>query len=321
MECPNKCETIFMKDDNYCSICGCSLKQSNTVAVIQPVAVPRTATVSISNNDSITINLHDDMYDILNEDLLSMIESYMSNALPTRQISQTYLETLGRVILDSKKTLLHDVSIRIGRLSLMGVYASFCSALLDDIIDKQIVYIDDEEHIQQYNLSGKIVCLKRGNTTFYNKALKLNTAGACALIVFNTSDLFPFVMTDSSAATNCDNSSLIPTIMISKKDAEIVEKMLIPANNSSATSTLCNIIHSKEMKTECAICQEEMVEGNTILKLVCNHGYHYECVHTWLESNNTCPLCRREMPLETTMKPKSTTTDSSNSNNRMSYYN
>ena len=47
---------------------------------------------------------------------------------------------------------------------------------------------------------------------------------------------------------------------------------------------------------ECSICQDNMVEGNTALKLTCRHAYHADCVQMWLEKHNTCPLCRNEMP-------------------------
>jgi ribosomal protein S27E len=42
----------------------------------------------------------------------------------------------------------------------------------------------------------------------------------------------------------------------------------------------------------------EMIENDIVLKLACGHCYHYDCVHSWLSKNNTCPLCRSEMPIE-----------------------
>ncbi|KAK8599748.1 hypothetical protein V6N13_060429 [Hibiscus sabdariffa] len=47
---------------------------------------------------------------------------------------------------------------------------------------------------------------------------------------------------------------------------------------------------------ECAICLGEF-EDDHLLRLltICCHVFHKECVDLWLESNKTCPVCRREL--------------------------
>ena len=30
----------------------------------------------------------------------------------------------------------------------------------------------------------------------------------------------------------------------------------------------------------------------------CGHIYHPDCLKPWLEQNNTCPVCRFDLPLE-----------------------
>ncbi|XP_039052574.1 RING-H2 finger protein ATL29-like [Hibiscus syriacus] len=47
---------------------------------------------------------------------------------------------------------------------------------------------------------------------------------------------------------------------------------------------------------ECAICLGEF-EDDDLLRLltICCHVFHRECVDLWLESNKTCPVCRREL--------------------------
>ncbi|GMI96172.1 Arabidopsis Toxicos en Levadura 29 [Hibiscus trionum] len=47
---------------------------------------------------------------------------------------------------------------------------------------------------------------------------------------------------------------------------------------------------------ECAICLGEF-EDDDLLRLltICCHVFHKECVDLWLESNKTCPVCRREL--------------------------
>nr|CAB3450081.1 unnamed protein product [Digitaria exilis] len=44
---------------------------------------------------------------------------------------------------------------------------------------------------------------------------------------------------------------------------------------------------------ECAVCLGELEDGEEARFLPrCGHGFHAECVDTWLSSHTTCPLCR-----------------------------
>ncbi|KAK1293327.1 RING-H2 finger protein ATL43 [Acorus calamus] len=44
---------------------------------------------------------------------------------------------------------------------------------------------------------------------------------------------------------------------------------------------------------ECAVCLDRF-EPAEVLRLLpkCRHGFHVECVDTWLDAHSTCPLCR-----------------------------
>eukprot|EP00759_Apiculatamorpha_spiralis_P029084 PhF_6_TR31452/c0_g1_i1/m.46153/K11857/USP47; ubiquitin carboxyl-terminal hydrolase 47 len=42
---------------------------------------------------------------------------------------------------------------------------------------------------------------------------------------------------------------------------------------------------------ECTICKCDFEEGDECLLLPCYHIYHTACVHEWLTSHRTCPLC------------------------------
>ncbi|KAL2896982.1 hypothetical protein RDABS01_038766 [Bienertia sinuspersici] len=46
----------------------------------------------------------------------------------------------------------------------------------------------------------------------------------------------------------------------------------------------------------CSICKEDFVVNEEIRKLGCNHLYHFDCITPWLQINNTCPVCRFELP-------------------------
>jgi len=43
----------------------------------------------------------------------------------------------------------------------------------------------------------------------------------------------------------------------------------------------------------CSICMENYEPGTKIKRLPCKHEYHPECIVQWLETNNSCPICRQ----------------------------
>jgi hypothetical protein len=59
---------------------------------------------------------------------------------------------------------------------------------------------------------------------------------------------------------------------------------------------------------QCAICQETLKNGSKAIKLPCPDTPHYFClgddpdkcagIKPWLKDNNTCPICRFELPIE-----------------------
>ncbi|XP_060190980.1 E3 ubiquitin-protein ligase RDUF2-like [Lycium barbarum] len=54
----------------------------------------------------------------------------------------------------------------------------------------------------------------------------------------------------------------------------------------------------KEPLKSCSICLEELEVNKEVSELPCNHFFHKHCIVPWLKKNNTCPLCRYELPRE-----------------------
>ena len=54
------------------------------------------------------------------------------------------------------------------------------------------------------------------------------------------------------------------------------------------------ILSSSQEPIECVICLEEIKIKNkkTMIKTVCNHTFHINCLMEWKRRCNTCPLCR-----------------------------
>ncbi|GLJ31967.1 hypothetical protein SUGI_0643440 [Cryptomeria japonica] len=90
------------------------------------------------------------------------------------------------------------------------------------------------------------------------------------------------------------------------------DKELITGNSKDGEETRCvdngpaNLVlpqPSQQCFNEgdawCCICHSsilEMGEWKQLLQLPCGHGYHSECIAKWLGANNTCPLCRYQLP-------------------------
>lgn len=43
----------------------------------------------------------------------------------------------------------------------------------------------------------------------------------------------------------------------------------------------------------CTICYCNFEEGEEALELPCKHIYHPECIKTWLDKNDKCPVCKQ----------------------------
>nr|DAD18171.1 TPA_asm: hypothetical protein HUJ06_019634 [Nelumbo nucifera] len=58
-------------------------------------------------------------------------------------------------------------------------------------------------------------------------------------------------------------------------------------------------IESDLVKT-CTICLEDFLEEMEVVKLPCSHVFHKECIVHWLKQSHLCPLCRFQMPVDST---------------------
>lgn len=46
----------------------------------------------------------------------------------------------------------------------------------------------------------------------------------------------------------------------------------------------------------CAICQESFQKYDISRLLFCLHSFHLKCIDQWFVHDNTCPLCKKELP-------------------------
>jgi len=45
----------------------------------------------------------------------------------------------------------------------------------------------------------------------------------------------------------------------------------------------------------CCICMEDFEKGETVVALPCSHSFHFDCAKEWLQLNESCPVCRKEI--------------------------
>ena len=48
--------------------------------------------------------------------------------------------------------------------------------------------------------------------------------------------------------------------------------------------------------TSCVVCQMDFEDGDNVVRMPCEHRFHAGCLLPWLETHNTCPTCRHELP-------------------------
>lgn len=60
----------------------------------------------------------------------------------------------------------------------------------------------------------------------------------------------------------------------------------------------CKKQNNKLEPPTCTVCCDPIVVDTKGMFMPCGHVYHPDCLTPWLENNNSCPVCRFELPLE-----------------------
>jgi hypothetical protein len=61
---------------------------------------------------------------------------------------------------------------------------------------------------------------------------------------------------------------------------------------------LKKVLENKSAKCpeRCVICLGKFKSRHVVTELPCEHYYHQACINIWLETHNTCPMCRGVVP-------------------------
>ncbi|KAL8191609.1 hypothetical protein R6Q57_028340 [Mikania cordata] len=75
-----------------------------------------------------------------------------------------------------------------------------------------------------------------------------------------------------------------------------------PASKAAVESMPVIQISDEQIINElhCAVCKEAFIYGDEAREMPCNHIYHPDCILPWLSLKNSCPVCRHELPRDST---------------------
>lgn len=143
---------------------------------------------------------------------------------------------------------------------------------------------------------GKTLIMGRGEASFVAKATLAQDAGAALLLVTQSSDSWPFLMTDKQ---QLGGDISIPVLMVSKPDkARILQRLRSQGGKEQALGGARVTVKTRVRELLCCVCQCELEKGEKAVRLPCLHYYHGECITPWLKDHHTCPVCRYELPTE-----------------------
>ena len=279
--CPD-CDEMPAGNGKYCEICG---------AEVEMKAQESTSTANEAQRAEEQQRQLDTLMDIFGFGFRDEFEQNFLQTAPNREVSIDYVKSLGKIVVDERQTILWNCTISLGPLHINGVSAAFSPLPFDSITSPIAAATPLHGEATLNSSSGSILVFQRGVVSFPTKVQRAQETGASAVIICQSAPVWPFVMLDTSR--ELPQGSSIPTLMISQSDADLLMKLLAskPDMQCSLSCTMGD--------TNCSICYEAHVPGNTVLKLPCCHVYHEECIMSWLVKNNTCPLCRYSMPAAT----------------------
>lgn len=78
-----------------------------------------------------------------------------------------------------------------------------------------------------------------------------------------------------------------------------------PASAKFMADLVINTLESDEQVTatraecaQCAVCMCAFERGDRVVRLLCRHPFHDDCVLPWLRQTSTCPSCRFQLPTD-----------------------
>lgn len=81
-----------------------------------------------------------------------------------------------------------------------------------------------------------------------------------------------------------------------KPDGNLFNLFQFETNRSCVVENVSRGYCQCRLKEECGICLQKKQE-ECVVSLPCKHQFHVQCIKTWTDHGNGCPLCRRSYTL------------------------
>lgn len=193
------------------------------------------------------------------------------------------------VLVDERKRILLQCSLSVFDTKFSCLIGGFGPIFEHITITGTLEFCDQSVSCVEDNYyRDKIVCMFRGGTSFYQKVLFAQTKGAKCVLIFNTNNIWPFIMTTKNEKDENNISINIPLLIISKDDSDIIIRNLKCRKQKQVICKLDFI----GMENECSICKEDFNIADEVYKLHCSHLFHRYCLSLWIDKNTCCPLCK-----------------------------
>ncbi len=165
-----------------------------------------------------------------------------------------------------------------------------CSICLGSFIGK-----DKSVIIEKQNVPGSIVNIQQ------NKQLNINPVQAQNINSLNSEN------------PNRQGEQGQPQINSLEIDTDL--RVLPYSANIHSTKTKCRlsnlIVKLRNLQKSCTEslerckkkCNREITSDASFMYTPCNHLFHSDCLKAWMEIKNTCPECRRNLPIEQSNLP------------------
>lgn len=108
---------------------------------------------------------------------------------------------------------------------------------------------------------------------------------------------------------------------------ELIEQLTVndrqgppPAARSAIDSMPTIKITHRHLNTDshCPVCKDKFEMGSEARQMPCNHIYHSDCIVPWLVQHNSCPVCRLELPPQSSSRMSGSSNSGSSSSSSSS---
>ena len=215
--------------------------------------------------------------DIFGSQFRTLMDHFMSRTSSSREISKSFLTTMGKMNVDPNDSILVDCYVEVGGLKIMCVPASFSKIPINSVIQGNLIRCNEScvphtsDSSSIFNITNtntntnatpttttpistptsNIFLSSRGGITFAKKAINAqNMSKSAGLIVIQSFPMWPFVMSDNAneIKTAFDSSGLvidIPIVCISQSDGELLLEYINETNKRNKSSNNTNSATSK----------------------------------------------------------------------------